>query len=115
MTATSLTEGVEKIDMRLLPYVAVTPAGPSCLCVARHVPTPRTLEHHHIWPQGHGGPTVAANLIWLCGTSHNNVHHCLDELLAHGGELAEARLYNAYTRGLAELGYRRIRAQKLVD
>ena len=47
-----------------------------CVCVKRHSPplAERAGEWHHIEPQGMGGPDTDENLVYLCGTGHNNVH-----------------------------------------
>lgn len=47
--------------------LTATPSGERrCLCVKNHVPEPRELHRHHVWPLGEGGPDVVANLRWLC-------------------------------------------------
>lgn len=37
----------------------VNPSGEyTCLCVKRHVPEPRELHRHHVWPTGEEWPMV---------------------------------------------------------
>jgi hypothetical protein len=94
----------------------VTPGGPHCGCVKAHSPQPVVLERHHIWPKGHGGPSVPGNYVWLCPTAHGNVHEYLDYMLKTGGmHPSDWRRYNTTCRAVAEQGYRRIEAQALVD
>ena len=45
-----------------------------CECVKTHIPEPRELHRHHVWPEGKGGPNIRGNLRWLCPTTHSNVH-----------------------------------------
>lgn len=52
------------------------------------------MELHHILPQMYGGPTTAANLVWLCASAHNIVHCRLRT--GQGG--------NAYHRQIADVG-----------
>ena len=56
------------------PLTAVPTGERRCACVANHTPEPRELHRHHVWPLGEHGPDTAANLRWLCPTSHSNVH-----------------------------------------
>jgi hypothetical protein len=79
-----------------------------CQCVASHSPIPLTTEGHHVLPQEWQkelrGSVFDQRLIWLCGTTHNNIHVYLN-LLRDGKPLpATAR---GYTRQMAEEGYRR--------
>jgi len=75
------------------------------------------LHRHHVWPLAEGGPGTAANLVWICPTTHTNVHEYLRELKRYNGvmPLGLAGDYPRYTRRLAELGYRRIFAGAMVD
>lgn len=58
--------------------------GESCLCVSEHRPAPLELTQHHIWPLGMGGPDDFGNLIWICPTTHYNVHEILRLMVAQG-------------------------------
>jgi len=91
--------------------------GAQCRCVAFHRPKPTELHRHHIWPRSEGGPDTAANIVWVCPTTHTNVHEYLRELRRFGGVLPVglANEYPRYTRRLAELGWRRILAGAMVD
>lgn len=57
----------------------------SCGCVNDHNPNPMELHRHHIWPLYAGGPDTEDNLVWLCPTSHVNVHELLRAYEEHGG------------------------------
>jgi hypothetical protein len=90
--------------------------GQHCHCVTFHRPKVMELDKHHIWPTGDGGPDVPENLIWLCPTTHRNVHEYLRLLLKYEGEVpSTAPSYPRFTREVAWKGYRRIKAKALVD
>lgn len=75
-----------------------------------------TVERHHIHPLEFDGPNVAANLIYLCPTSHTGVHELLRHMIKNAG-VAEWRIrqhYGPAERALAAEGYRRIEAAQLV-
>lgn len=87
-----------------------------CSCVADHHPEPAHLEKHHIWPLGEGGPDVAANVVWICPTTHTNAH-----LLEGAWKRAKGqptwdvrRRYNYFTRELARRAYQSAQAGALV-
>jgi hypothetical protein len=82
------------------------PPGPAkCLCVVWHRPSPTELHRHHVLPLAKpwSGPDVAGNLVWLCPTSHSNVHELLRlYLTCHGRPPAEAVApFGRYIRKLA--------------
>lgn len=80
-------------------------------CVAHQHREWVPLEHHHVWPTGHGGPNVAGNLEWLCANGHGAVHDLLERMLkAAGGRVSWAvrRRYGRGVRRVAQLGYDRI-------
>lgn len=54
--------------------VSALSAPMQCHCVGKHIPKPMELHKHHIWPTGEGGPESKANLLYLCPTTHSNVH-----------------------------------------
>lgn len=97
--------------------------GRSCLCSANHQPGVLELTIHHVWPLGEGGPDDPANEVSVCPTTHYNVHELLRAMIAADreislyefsakyGEVAVSR----YARNLAATGYRRIKAQAMVD
>lgn len=72
-------------------------AGQKCLCIAVHNPEPLELNHHHIWPQEYGGPTVPENLVWLCPTTHTNVHELLRLMVHAGSTLSWYQIKYGYT------------------
>jgi hypothetical protein len=53
----------------------------ACPCVITHVPKPAYLQKHHILPLGWGGPTTAANLVEICGTTHDAAHHAMNKMV----------------------------------
>lgn len=88
--------------------LTATPSGERrCLCVRDHTPEPRELHRHHVWPLGEDGPDTAANLRWLCPTSHANAHKLWREYDKAGGEPTWAirRVYGAYVRQLVADGW----------
>lgn len=46
----------------------------SCLMVADHNPNPHSIQVHHRWPLGMGGPAEAWNEIDACPQDHVNAH-----------------------------------------
>jgi hypothetical protein len=87
-----------------------------CPCVAEHRPAPLELERHHILPLAMGGPDVAANVAWVCPTTHTNVHEVLREIFRRDGVLTWADALadwpmpvSRYAFALAHEGYRRFR------
>lgn len=54
-------------------------AGQHCHCVSDHRPKVTHVHRHHILPIAWGGPDTDDNIIWLCQTSHENVHILLRE------------------------------------
>ena len=58
--------------------------GQLCVCVSEHRPAPLELAAHHVWPSFMGGPDTVDNLIWLCPTTHINVHEILREMVKDG-------------------------------
>lgn len=85
------------------------PPGPKqCVCVADHNPEPRELHRHHIIPLYLGGPDEESNLVWLCPSSHSNVHMLIRRWESNDGEPAwwTRRLFGIYIRDLAEAGWK---------
>ncbi len=77
-------------------------------------------EDHHVWPLGMGGPDVAANKERVCANGHGMVHYYLALLFKAertGGSIpwSTRRRFGFRTRRLAMLGYRRVKAQKMVN
>lgn len=58
--------------------------GKRCLCVSDHRPPVLEFIEHHIWPEFMGGPDTEDNLVWLCPTTHYNVHEILRSLVKGG-------------------------------
>lgn len=63
-----------------------------------------------------GGPDVAANIVWVCPTTHTNIHEILREIERRQGALTwgEALAWwplpvSRYAFTLAHEGYRRFR------
>lgn len=85
-----------------------SPSGRLCEVHRRHVPQPRVVHRHHIWPQADGGPDDGWNLVTVCPTGHDNIHAYLRLLDTHGGKVPR-RLRWRFTpveRQVAEAGRR---------
>lgn len=84
-------------------------AGQHCMCVSDHNPNPMELHRHHIWPLGMNGPDEDDNIVWLCPTSHVNVHELLRAWMGFGGEPTWSirKYFSPYIRRLAEDGFDR--------
>ncbi len=95
-------------------------AGAVCVCVADHRPPVLEYETHHIWPLGMGGPDTPDNQVWVCPSSHANVHELLRLMSREGRTLTdhelqglEDRPVSRYAATLAREGYRRFVANTL--
>ncbi len=77
-----------------------------CVCVRHHSPKPAELHAHHVWPVFMGGPEKG-QLVWLCPTSHTNVHELIRAWQWHNGQppWSIRRQYSRYIRKLAEQAY----------
>ena len=75
----------------------------TCECVSYHSPRAYVPNHHHVLPVSWGGPTVEANLVWLCPNSHTAVHDLLNAYVHAGGEPDSEVLahFNTHVRDLA--------------
>lgn len=84
--------------------------GQSCVCVADHNPNPMELNRHHILPLGEGGLDEPDNVVWLCPTSHANVHELLRAYVKYEGSPPWdiVKHFGVYIRMLAKEGYRRM-------
>lgn len=82
--------------------------GQHCHCVSEHVPQPQELERHHIRPKANGGSDDPSNLVWLCPTTHMNVHELMRFYFKWNGNVPweMRRKFNKLARYLAERGYR---------
>ena len=92
-----------------------------CLCVADHRPPPLEYEWHHVWPLSMGGDDTpvgqeGGNGVWLCPTTHTNVHELLRLLMRYGpltyGEVSalQERPVSRFALRLASDGYWKWRA-----
>lgn len=83
--------------------------GKQCVCVSDHNPNPMELNKHHIHPLGMGGADTEDNIVWLCPTSHANVHELLRAWVKNEGEPSwnVRKHFSPYVRDIAEDGYRR--------
>lgn len=84
--------------------------GQHCHCVSDHNPNPMELNRHHIWPLYAGGPDEDWNIVWLCPTTHVNVHELLRAWEKYEGEPPWdiRKHFSHYTRSLAEEGWNRM-------
>lgn len=82
-------------------------AGQYCNCVGSHNPNPMELHRHHIWPLGEGGPATDDNVVWLCPTSHVNVHELFRAWIKYEGEppWEIRKFFGPFIRELAARGY----------
>lgn len=85
-----------------------------CKCVRFHNPDPQAGEDHHIFPVGWGGPEKG-ELVFLCPTSHTNVHELLRAWKAWNGKppWEISRHFSPYIRDLAQLGFEMYNAAKI--
>ena len=98
-----------------LEALGIDPYGPRrCVCVKRHSPAvdPEELERHHTWPLGEGGPNKAENLLWLCGSMHNQVHRLWRLYKRHDGAVPmdEMRRFSSYARRVVNVGWQQMKA-----
>lgn len=96
--------------------------GKTCLCTSNHQPSVLEGTVHHIWPLGDGGPDIPHNLVYICPTTHYNVHELYRAMKKAGREISLyefSKLYEVpvsrYAQLIAALGYRRFVARALVD
>lgn len=91
--------------------------GQVCVCVADHNPEPRELNRHHIWPKSAGGTDTPENLVWLCPTTHVNVHELERLWFRYEGEppWEERRRFGPLARDLARRAYESTVAGRLVS
>ena len=84
-----------------------------CVCVKNHHPEPLELHKHHIWPLAEGGPDVDGNVVWVCPTTHANIHEILRGLIKTGGTTPWRTLITLpkYPVKIARLGYRYMQEQ----
>ena len=88
--------------------LTIKPGGPYiCLCVKTHSPRPSILHSHHVWPLGEGGPNVKENLLWLCPTTHMNVHELWRVMDKLKGDVSPAQLpgYSRYVWAVVRRGW----------
>jgi hypothetical protein len=78
-----------------------------CVCVGKHVPLPMQLVSHFIVSPYHGGLDEPVNLVWLCPTTHFNVHALLDEYERYDGTPPGSvrKHYSEYVQRLAAAGW----------
>lgn len=58
----------------------------TCGCVASHRPAVMVIEKHHILPLSWGGADAPDNWLYVCPTSHYNIHSALN-VLVHAGHV----------------------------
>lgn len=88
--------------------LTASPSGErKCHCVLRHNPIPQELHRHHVWPLGEGGPDVSENLLWLCPTTHSNIHKLWRLYETHKGAppYTIRRQYSIYARSIVDRGW----------
>jgi hypothetical protein len=90
-----------------VPLTAKPGGEKKCRCVKLHIPKANILHSHHVWPTGEGGPNISANLLWLCPTTHNNVHELWRLFKKNKGVVPYDTLndFSRYTRGVVQRGW----------
>ncbi len=75
-----------------------------CKCVGKHVPLPTVLHSHHIVPVYLGGGDESSNRVYLCPTTHDNVHSLLRQYAKYKGRPPGSvrKHYSEYVEHLAE-------------
>lgn len=58
--------------------------GAHCDCTTDHRPPVLEFQQHHVLPKYLGGPDTDDNLVWVCSTTHDNVHELLRLMLKLG-------------------------------
>lgn len=91
--------------------------GRVCRCVKVHVPKIWILHSHHIWPLATGGPDEPWNRLWLCPSTHNDVHDLLRQYRRHKGLPPGSILsrYGLYARVVAQDGWRLVTKANTVE
>lgn len=79
--------------------------GAACLCSKKHQPTPLELAKHHILPQDNNGPDHPENYVWLCPTTHVNVHEILRLMMRSEAALGWYELGRAYDIPVSRYAY----------
>ncbi len=96
--------------------------GQSCKCSLNHQPGTLELVIHHVWPKGDGGPDDPANEVFICPTTHYNIHELLRAMVKEDRQISLYEFSERYDTAisryaykLAALGFRRIKAQAMID
>jgi hypothetical protein len=85
----------------------------ACACVSDHRPPVLELHAHHLLPLYLGGPDVPENRVWICPSTHANVHELLRPMLRDGpltyrqAQQMQTRPVSRYAYDLAADGYAR--------
>lgn len=102
-----------------LPYTGRYDQNANCACASEHRPPVLTYQWHHIRPLAMGGEDTKygvpnRNGIWLCSTTHDNVHEILRLMVSAKGLLGYRtvqrilpRPVSYYAWQIATDGYRR--------
>lgn len=70
----------------------------TCRCVPVHRPPVLELHRHHILPTYLGGPDTEANIVFVCPSSHSNIHELLRMMLQANRALTETELEDMQDR-----------------
>ncbi len=76
----------------------------TCVCVSDHRPPVLEYNAHHILPEYLGGEDVPDNRVWLCPTTHVNVHEVL-RLVLRDGPLTYRQVQHLQPRPLSRYAY----------
>ena len=77
----------------------------SCACRAVHAPAPLELERHHVWPLGMGGPDADSNIVWVCPTTHTNIHEILRLIVKRQGNLTWGDVLALYDQPVSRYAF----------
>lgn len=77
-----------------------------CHCVSEHKPTPLELTAHHIWPMGMGGPDKPDNIVWVCPSTHYNIHELLRTMVKQNAHLPFSYFTDRYDVPVSRYAYK---------
>lgn len=75
-----------------------------CKCVIKHNPAPRSLEAHYVIPVEWGGSPTSDNQVWVCPTTHNDIHALLDASRGKSPTKGVTNHYSVFVREAVQTG-----------
>ncbi len=83
-----------------------------CRCQSVHRPAPLELHAHHVLPLSLGGSEAEENVVYVCPTTHQNIHELMRLMFRAGFSIPTSELdesydvpVNRYAAELARRGY----------